>query len=80
MKPNEIRNVLLVDWDPLNVSDNPNLADEYDSYIPEILTLLSKGVSAMEIERFLKGVEADLGINPEPERSRRAAVRLASSK
>jgi hypothetical protein len=80
MKPNEIRNILLVDWDPLNVSDNPNLADEYDSYIPEILMLLSKGVSAMEIERFLKGVEADLGISPEPERSRRAAVRLASSK
>jgi hypothetical protein len=79
MKPNEIRNVLLADWDPLNVGDSPKLADEYDRYIPGILTLLSNGASVMEIERFLKGVEADLGITPEPDRSRRAAIRLASN-
>ncbi len=43
MKPNEIRNILLTDWDPLNVGDSPKLMDEYDCYIPGILTLLSKG-------------------------------------
>ncbi len=30
---NQIREVLLRDWDPFCVGENPNLADEYDDYI-----------------------------------------------
>ncbi len=36
----EIRTILLNDWDPLGVGENSNLSDEYDNYIPGILLLL----------------------------------------
>jgi hypothetical protein len=32
-----VRNILLKDWDPLIVGDNPHIADEYDDLIPGIL-------------------------------------------
>ena len=35
-----IRAILLNDWDPLIVGDNPHLSDEYDDYIPAIVKLL----------------------------------------
>lgn len=40
---NVIREVLLQYWDPLNIGDNPNLADEYDALIPQILQSLRAG-------------------------------------
>lgn len=79
MNSQQIRRVLLTDWDPLNVADSPKLADEYDRYIPGLMSLINKGASVPEIEQFLIGVEASFGIHPEPERSRRTAIRLASS-
>ena len=78
MKLDEIREILLADWDPLNVGDSPKLSDEYDRYIPGVVALLNRGASVQEIERFLKGIEASFGISAEPQRSRRAAIRLAS--
>jgi hypothetical protein len=78
VNPQQIREILLAEWDPLNVGDSPKLADEYDRYIPGVLALVNKGASVPEIEQFLRGVEASFGINPEPQRSRRAAIRLAS--
>jgi hypothetical protein len=78
MNPEKIREILLADWDPLNVGDSPQLADEYDRYIPRIVALLNRVASVQEIEEFLMEVEISLGISPEPKRSRRAAIRLAS--
>lgn len=78
MNMQEIRKILLSEWDPLNVGDSPKLADEYDRYIPGILALLNRGASVLELEQFLRDVEASFGINPDPQRSRRAAIRLAS--
>lgn len=78
MNPQQIREILLAEWDPLNIGDSPKLADEYDRYIPGVLALVNKGASVPEIEQFLRGVEASFGMNPEPQRSRRAAIRLAS--
>ena len=78
MKLDKIREILLAEWDPLNVGDSPKLSDEYDRYIPGVIALQNKGASVQEIEQFLKGIEASFGISPEPQRSRRAAIRLAS--
>jgi hypothetical protein len=36
LTPDDIRTVLLRDWDPLGVGNNPKLSDEYDSCIPVI--------------------------------------------
>jgi hypothetical protein len=78
MKVDEIRAILLADWDPLNIGDNPRLSDEYDSYIPRILKLVTTGASQIELEQFLTDVETELGVTPESARSRRVAIRLAS--
>ena len=78
MDLDKIREILLTDWDPLNVGDSPKLSDEYDRYLPGVVGLLKRGASVQEIEQFLKGIEASFGISAEPRRSRRAAIRLAS--
>jgi hypothetical protein len=35
-----IRNVLLREWDPIGVADEPNAQDEYDGYVHEIHGML----------------------------------------
>ena len=76
-KLREIRLILLTVWDPINVGENPALADEYDRYIPDLVRLMNDGASAAEIEACLKRVEGDLGINTGAERRHRAAILLA---
>lgn len=36
----EIRRILLQEWNPIGVVDEPKAQDEYDSYIPEIYGML----------------------------------------
>ncbi|SFK55551.1 hypothetical protein [Methylocapsa palsarum] len=60
-----IRTILLKDWDPLGVGDNPNLADEYDAYIPSVLALLGNHCTVDELERHLLGVEASWELAPD---------------
>jgi hypothetical protein len=78
VKPQDVRDILLTDWDPIDIGDNPYLADEYDSVIPKVLALIKKGATAEEIEAFLRFTEAEFGVVVEPSRSSRAARRLAS--
>ena len=61
----EIRAALLENWDPLCIGDNPNLHDEYDSFIPGILSLLSNPVaSRSELADYLTTVEVErLGVS-----------------
>ena len=41
-----IRQVLFRDWDPIGVNSNPNLVDEYDSYAPQIVSMVESGCSS----------------------------------
>ncbi len=52
-----IRTILVKDWDPLGVSDNQHLTDEYDAYIPGILRLLDNHCPADQLERYLLDIE-----------------------
>ncbi|MGH6835004.1 MAG: hypothetical protein ACREC9_05515 [Methylocella sp.] len=52
-----IRTILLRDWDPLIVGDNPNLSDEYDDLIPGIIGLLKNHCTAEQMERYLREIE-----------------------
>ncbi len=54
-----VRAILLKDWDPLIVGDNPNLADEYDRYIPEIIRLLDSDCTIEQMEAHLASIETD---------------------
>lgn len=53
----EIRDILLNDWDPIHVGDNPNLRDEYDSYINRIVQLLATKPSINEIINLMRLIE-----------------------
>lgn len=72
-----IREILLSEWDPLGVSGNRRLSDEYDSYIPEIARLIQTKADTSEIDQHLAKIEKTLGINPPAGNRSRAARRLA---
>lgn len=48
----QIRGVLIRDWDPISIADEPEAADEYDGYIPHIDGLLRSGASLSVIQTF----------------------------
>ena len=53
-----IRSVLVNDWDPIGVMDDPEWPrDEYDAYIGEIYKFLAQGESAEFIARHLCLIE-----------------------
>ncbi|MGH6811918.1 MAG: hypothetical protein ACREDM_06060 [Methylocella sp.] len=62
-KSQSVRTVLLREWDPLIVGDNPHLSDEYDDYIPAIVRLLESHCTAEQLERHLTWIEMhDMGL------------------
>ena len=67
---------LLRHWDPIEIGENPNLADEYDEYIQPVIALLERGVDTAAIAAFLESIEAELGINLPRERRATAAKAL----
>lgn len=54
-KETQVRKILNTEWDPIQISHE--VPDGYDSYIPEIMFLLEKGVSAEEIYNHLHSIE-----------------------
>lgn len=52
-----IRQVLLDQWDPLCVGDNRKLADEYDSYLGEIVKALDGQVGVEQLAKLLAAIE-----------------------
>ena len=73
----EIRQILLRDWDPVGVGDNPNLADEYDGYLGGIMRLMENGCSFSELQQHLAHIEEELGIQlPNEQRSKAARALL----
>jgi hypothetical protein len=58
---NAIRGILVSDWDPIGVMDDPDWPrDEYDGYIGEIYRFLARGESAEFIARHLCFIEEKL--------------------
>jgi hypothetical protein len=54
-----IGRVLMSQWDPIGVHDEPAAADEYDSYVSGIYDLLNRKASAREIGAHLEKIEKD---------------------
>ena len=52
-----VRFILVHDWDPIGIGDNPNLADEYDNYIGSIITLLRQNTPVETLASFLEKIE-----------------------
>lgn len=55
----DIRNILVKDWDPINIGNNPNLYDEYDGYIGTLIKMLSQKCTVENIIVFLEKTEKE---------------------
>ena len=49
----QIRSILLTDWDPIGVAEIPEAVDEYDAYIGGIYRLLYSHGSVEDVARHL---------------------------
>jgi len=71
--------VLYYHWDPIGVSEAPAARDEYDSYVPGVVSLVARGATEEELTAFLTDIEASqMGLTPNSERARLAARVLLS--
>ena len=71
-----VRQVLLSDWDPLEVGENPALIDEYDSYVPAILEALQGDSPREHLISELQRIEQSLGCTVSPRERETAAEKL----
>ena len=51
--------MLLNEWDPIGVRDEPMAQGEYDSYVPQIYGFLKRGADRFEIAAYLTELEVD---------------------
>lgn len=58
-KKDALRALLLRDWDPIGIADEPAAQDEYDTYADDIAQRLSTGATLAEIESYLRNVVLD---------------------
>ena len=49
----QLRVLAIEHWDPLNVYDDPQLADSYDAYLERVGRMLRRGKGAAEIAAYL---------------------------
>jgi hypothetical protein len=82
-----IGELLLRNWDPVGVKDQPRAQDEYDAYVGGVYRLIATGATARQIAEHLARLEAEqLGfadtdpkmLIPLAERLLRLNVRLES--
>jgi hypothetical protein len=59
-----VNEVLHYIWDPIGVRGEPNARDEYDSYVPQIYSLLQRDAAAEEIATHLDRIATEnMGLN-----------------
>ena len=72
-----IHDVLIKEWDPIGVGDQPLAQDEYDSYIPGIINLLTIGADRVRLIDHLQQLETvSMGLRGDCERNTLVAKRL----
>ena len=76
----KIRDVLINDWDPIGVGDNPNLREEYDSALSPLLAALSKGAGEDELASILAAAETRFGATGDPARRERTVTKLMAAR
>jgi len=55
----EIRRILLSEWDPIGIKDEPMAQDEYDRYLGDVLGLLEREAGDAEIASYLNWVSRE---------------------
>ena len=75
----EIRRVLLEEWDPIGVGDIPEAQDEYDAYVPDVYRLLVHRASALEVFDYMWRIETEhMGLRGNRAHTQEIAVFLAA--
>jgi len=60
-----IRTVLVRDWDPIGIANEPQLRDEYDAYLAPVYRILVGTRSEDDLAECLRKIERDeIGIGP----------------
>ena len=54
-----IAQILIEDWDPIGVRDEPDATSEYDAYVGGIYRLLATGANAQQVAEHLVAIERD---------------------
>ena len=73
----QIRHILLHEWDPIGVQDEPNAQDEYDSYVGDVYRLLADGASSRMVAEHLARIEGEqMGLPSSIERRISVATKL----
>jgi hypothetical protein len=64
-----IRDLLMQEWDPIGIADLPEASDEYDAYIPKIISLLKSNITVEEMQKHLFWLEeSQMGLTASEER------------
>lgn len=59
----QVKDILMNDWDPIGVKNNPNAKAEYDEYALRIVGMLYNGSNENKIAEYLNiVVTQDLGL------------------
>lgn len=74
-----VRTILLKEWDPIGIADEPAAQDEYDTYAPLIVSMLRAGARGDAVARHLLSIEREqMGLPGNESRARQAAELLAN--
>ena len=60
-----LRQILMEEWDPIGVRGVPEAADEYDSYLPSIVSRLGNNMGDEQVAEYLTEIEeVQMGLIP----------------
>jgi hypothetical protein len=69
--PHAIRTLLLSDWDPIGITDEPRAQDEYDGFVSPIRRLLIGPEARARVSDYLLMVEREhMGLAGDEDRAR----------
>ena len=76
-----VQRILLHDWDPIGIKDEPAAQDEYDSYVGIVAELVRRDSSVDDLFRYLRHLETEtIGLPGDVERTRQAARALRAQR
>lgn len=74
-----IRDILLLEWDPIGVNEIDEARDEYDSYVPVVCQLIVRGASTLQLFDYLWWLETEhMGLPGRREHTMTIAARLSA--
>jgi len=72
-----IKKILMEDWDPIGVKDEPNAQSEYDRYAMQVLGLLYQNATNDDLADYLDEIVANhMGLKPNHQMTQSAVEKL----